>query len=442
MEAGAALLGFGHASLYEHVGGDTWRQLAAIGLQGTVTGAAEQVPAFTRLAAELEGPIATPLTGDLLERASVTVPEARFLVATPIRSEGQLRGLLLLSTEDEDPAPSPDAYDVLELLAGHASTAMRNADLLAAESRTVAELRDLDTMKDDFLSILTHELRSPMTAMAGSAELLRDRWSDIAPERRDEFLAAIQRNTNRLSTLIQDVFDALKAERTDLPVNLGPTDLLPLVVEAAEQEVSRSSRHELRFEVDPDAPPVLADADRVSQILHNLLSNAVKYSPAGGTVTVGPRATRLTTVAVWVRDQGLGHPGGGAAPAVQEVPAVAQRGTGDLGHRTRALPRQDPRRRHGRTDRRRQRRGRGLDVHGGVPGRGAGRGHPDRLSCPSRAQPTVRTCSTSPAVTTTGPDAVSTTRAPDGSSPLARPATSPPGVATRTSRPSVPQRVR
>lgn len=306
-EAGVTLLGLPYASLYEHLGDATWRRLASVAVEGPSAGIVEHIPVFTELAGGLEGPTGMPITGDLRARANLTAPDAQFVIVSPIRTDGQLRGLLFLATPEAGTELADDTYDMLELLTGHAATAMRNADLSAAEERTIAELRELDRMKDDFLSILTHELRSPMTAMAGSAELLRDRWGDIGPERREEFLTSIQRNTTRLAALIQDVFDALKAERTDLPVTLEPTDLLPLLVEAAEQEVSASGRHELRFDVDTAVPPALADPDRVSQILHNLLNNAVKYSPQGGTITVG-LSRRDDEVAVRVTDEGLGIP--------------------------------------------------------------------------------------------------------------------------------------
>lgn len=306
VEASCELLGVSCASLYEHVEADTWRRVAQVGLATEATGELERIPLFTRLVADMAGPTEIDHR-EVAERVERLCPDAVASVASPIVADDQIRGLLIVSRDEDGPLLQGDDLSLLELLAGHAATAMRNADVITAEGRTIAELRRIDATKDDFLSILTHELRTPMTTMAGSAELLRRRWDDIAPGRRDEFLDSIHRNTRRLATLIQDVFDALRAERTELPIEIGPTDLLPIIVEAAREEVGASPRHALELAVEPGVPLALADPDRVSQIAHNLVSNAVKYSPDGGRITIGLEATPDEAV-FRVTDEGVGIP--------------------------------------------------------------------------------------------------------------------------------------
>jgi signal transduction histidine kinase len=306
VDASRELLGVRYASLYEYLGGEAWRLVAQHGLEVTADGETEHLPALTQLTRGMAGPTVID-RGAVAGHVAGLCPDAVASVASPILADEQVRGLLIVSRDVEGPSLQGDDLDLLELLAAHAATAMRNADLVAAEGRTIAELRRLDHAKDEFLSILTHELRTPMATMAGSAELLRERWDAIPATRRDEFLDAINRNTRRLATLIQDVFDALQAERTELPVTLAPTDLLPLLVDAAHQEVAGSDRHRLAFDVDHATPPALADPDRVSQIAHNLLSNAVKYSPEGGTITIG-LASRGDGVVFRIADEGIGIP--------------------------------------------------------------------------------------------------------------------------------------
>ena len=103
------------------------------------------------------------------------------------------------------------------------------------------------------------------------------------------------------------MFDALRAERMELPVELEAVDLLPVVVETTSRYLDRSPDHMVTLDADRDLPPALADEDRVAQILDNLLSNAIKYSPGGGRVEVR-LSGRGDVVVIEVGDQGLGIP--------------------------------------------------------------------------------------------------------------------------------------
>lgn len=146
-----------------------------------------------------------------------------------------------------------------------------------------------------------------MTAMTGYAALLKHRWEDLSPERRQEFLDSIERGTNRLARLVTDVQEVTLAERNDLPVHRRPVELAPLVRRTAEEEVGGSDLHRLELVLDAELPLVAADPDRVAQVLHNLLSNAVKYSPDGGRVRVEASADG-DVVTVTITDDGFGIP--------------------------------------------------------------------------------------------------------------------------------------
>lgn len=302
--AGVELTGWPHAALFERIGGDEWVGRAQLGLDAALEGRVVVAPVLSEVGAN--GPQARPLDDALRAETIGMVPTATCVITAPLRSEGELHALLVLGTTEPDPAVPEDLEDVLSILTAHATVALRNAQLAEVEDRRIRELRELDAVKYDFLSILTHELRTPMTSMAGSASLLRTRWDVIEPERRERFLDSIERNTLRLSKLIDDVFDALRAERTDLPVELTEVDLVPIVVESSDL-VERSPIHELVLDIRPSAPTVLADPARIQQVLDNLLSNAVKYSPDGGRVTIGLRQD-LDEAVLTIRDAGIGIP--------------------------------------------------------------------------------------------------------------------------------------
>lgn len=229
------------------------------------------------------------------------------LLLAPIGSGVEPSTLLVLGTTDPRRRITETDEDLIRLLVGHATVALDNARVAEAEARTIQELQALDAVKDEFVHILVHELKAPMTAMTGYASLLRQRWDQLPEGRREEFLVNLERGTYRLARLVKDVQEVSLAERQELPISSRPVELRPLIERIAAEEVGTSDRHRLELVVDDEVPAVRADPDRVAQVLHNLLSNAVKYSPDGGRVRVEV-VSDLDAVAISVTDDGFGIP--------------------------------------------------------------------------------------------------------------------------------------
>ncbi len=306
--ASCELTGYEMGALLEYLDDDLWLRLAAHGIPDPAPDdTPRSLPAYTRLAHDLTGPTQVPVDGEMRALIQRVAPGVERLVATPVLREGRVVGLLFVATAKDEGQLESEQRALLGLLAGHAAVAIENARVAAARDATIADLKHLDGVKDDFLAILTHELRSPMTAMAGYADLLLDQWERVAPERREEFLGAIGRNTRRLAQLIEDVFDALRAERMELPVDLAAVDLEPIVREVAARHVDRSGAHTLDLSVSPTLRDAWADAVRAAQVIDNLVSNAVKYSPRGGPVRV-TLSSDDDAVELIVSDDGLGIP--------------------------------------------------------------------------------------------------------------------------------------
>lgn len=242
------------------------------------------------------------------DASGATSPSVEQLLLAPVGTAGhEPTALLALGTRDPDRRISPTDTDLVRLLVRHAAVALDNARIAEAEARTIKELQALDAVKDEFVQILVHELKAPMTAMTGYAALLRRRWDDLPEEQRREFLENLERGTYRLARLVKDVHEVSLAERAQLPIVTREVDLEPLVTRIADEEVGPSSRHRLEIEIEGDIPLVRGDPDRLAQVLHNLLSNAVKYSPDGGRVRVEVTADD-TMVTVGITDDGYGIP--------------------------------------------------------------------------------------------------------------------------------------
>ncbi|MEI6987018.1 MAG: sensor histidine kinase, partial [Rhodospirillaceae bacterium] len=160
-----------------------------------------------------------------------------------------------------------------------ASAALRQAN---------EQLRDLDMMKDDFLSTITHELRTPLTSIRAFSEILFDD-PEISLEDRQQFLGLIIKESERLSRLINQVLDFAKIESGQVDWVIGPIDLGDVMEQAAAATGSlfRDKNISIKMTIVPHIPMVQGDFDRLMQVAVNLLSNAVKFTPHGGRVEVG-----------------------------------------------------------------------------------------------------------------------------------------------------------
>jgi Na+/proline symporter/nitrogen-specific signal transduction histidine kinase len=168
------------------------------------------------------------------------------------------------------------------------------------------KLTSLDRMKDDFMSSVTHELRTPLTSIRALSELMRDD-PEMSLQQRQHFMAIIVSETERLSRLVNQVLDMAKIEAGHAEWHNSPVDMPELLAQAVNtlQETYRERGVQLRLDAQP-TPTVMADPDRITQVVINLLSNAVKFAPRQtGLVEVRLRALD-GGVSVEVQDNGPG----------------------------------------------------------------------------------------------------------------------------------------
>jgi signal transduction histidine kinase len=194
-------------------------------------------------------------------------------------------------------------------LAAEGARAEARADeaerLHEAELQTVAELRRLSTLRADFVSLVSHEVRTPMAAVIGSARTLQKRWRELTSEQRDSFLALIADETDRLAALVGEVLDSSRIDAGTFSYTFGVVDVAGLVNETvASAELVRDSV-QIASRVPPELPVVRGDPQRLRQVLTNLIDNALKYSPDGSPVEVRAEAVN-GHVTVAVADHGGG----------------------------------------------------------------------------------------------------------------------------------------
>ena len=174
----------------------------------------------------------------------------------------------------------------------------------------VSELRRLEVIRRDFVANVSHELRTPLTAIKGYAETLLGPAGDDRDTAR-RFLAVIDRHSERLGRLTDDLLTLADLELGRTPLHLAAVEIEPTVEDVIQILEERAARTDVRLtaDVDPSTPAVLADGDRLRQVLINLIDNAIKFTQGGGRVTVrAAPAPRAGFVEIAVQDSGIGIP--------------------------------------------------------------------------------------------------------------------------------------
>lgn len=168
---------------------------------------------------------------------------------------------------------------------------------------------EIDEMKNDFISVASHEMRTPMTSIKGSLELLLGGYAGELPAEATELLGISLTAVDRLVRLINDLLDIAKIESGKMELHLDKHDVGDIVRRSMRSLRALAETHRVSIQLDQPnpLPPVLADRDRLDQIVTNLLSNALKYSPADSVVHV--RVGQFgDTIRVTVTDEGPGIP--------------------------------------------------------------------------------------------------------------------------------------
>ena len=180
----------------------------------------------------------------------------------------------------------------------------------------LVELEQLDKLKTQFLSMASHELRTPLTAVSGFMQIARRRMSRLSgatdvPEpwraeaqRADATLEMANRQSKKLARLIDELLDVSRLQRGRVEMRLAEVDLADVVREVAERMQILSKGNQIETKIAGTAP-IVADRDRIEQVLENLVGNAIKYSPENGRVVMSLHASGANAT-VSVRDEGIG----------------------------------------------------------------------------------------------------------------------------------------
>lgn len=218
----------------------------------------------------------------------------------PLRLREQLFGAITIDRSTSSPECNERNT---EIVAGMLATALESR--MRAEREHAAVLADANTLKLDAISMLSHEMRTPLASIKGYATALLLDDADWDEHTRREFLQIIDEESDRLSRLIQGILESASIDANAMRIDPEPILIPHIARRVVERIAFQSPSHQFDVSFPDDFPIIEADAGRIEQVLTNLVDNAVKYSPEGGLTTV--RGEVLDDdVVVSVTDQGTG----------------------------------------------------------------------------------------------------------------------------------------
>ncbi len=257
-------------------------------------------------------------------------------MAAPLKSQDRILGHIC--ADRGEIRCTQEDLDVLITIANHVSVAIDNARAYQklgqfnqileerVQERTEAlqqaneRLREHDRLKSMFVSIASHELRTPMTSMKGLVDNMLDGLTGALTERQSFYLSRVKRNLERLTRMSNDLLDLSKIDAGVMQLSCAPFSVQELAQEVVEvlQPVAKQTLLNLTFEVNTPLPNIMGDRDKLDQVLTNLVNNAMKFSKPGTAVQVDGRIRSDQMVEVCVSDSGCGIP-------PNEIPHIFER---------------------------------------------------------------------------------------------------------------------
>jgi two-component system phosphate regulon sensor histidine kinase PhoR len=201
--------------------------------------------------------------------------------------------------------------------------------LALAVLRDITAAKEMQAMQRDFVSIVSHELRAPLTAIKGFAKTLLQRGEQLTPETRHNFLSTVNSQSDRLARLVDDLLQVSRIDARRLRVEIAPQHPRDVLEDLLRQFQTKWTRT-IELDVPESISPIAADRNKLEEVLINLIDNAVKYSPAGTPVRITANEDR-GQVEIGVEDGGAGIAPEDSAKLFQKFQRLSTPATRDVG---------------------------------------------------------------------------------------------------------------
>jgi two-component system sensor histidine kinase KdpD len=238
-------------------------------------------------------------------RGADTLPGARRLFL-PMRTGRSAVGVVGIDSDKPGPLLTPDQRRLFDALIDQAALAIERVHLVEDVDRTVRTM-ETERLRSALLTSISHDLKTPLAAVLGSASTLRDLSSNLDDAQKADLTGTIVDEAERLNRFIANLLDMTKLESGAIAPNISLHDLSEVVGSTLRRASRILARHEIRVDLAPDLPMTRVDPVLFEQVLFNLLDNAAKYAPDGTVIAIEGRPDR-DTIRLQVLDEGEGIP--------------------------------------------------------------------------------------------------------------------------------------
>lgn len=251
--------------------------------------------------------VLTPLVDEKTASKMEGTLNIKTSVLSPLIFGGEVLGILVLGMDKHVGDLSRAERETLKELIDVIGIAIERAQIYADLKTANDKLKEVDRLKDEFVSVTSHELRTPMTAIKSYVWMvLNKKAGEVAPKAH-EYLDKVYISTERLINLVNDMLDVSRIESGRIQLQIVPLDLHGLASQVKDEFLAKVVERNMGFEVliPIDTPKVLADKEKIHQVLENLVGNAFKFTPNGGRITIESK-TGDGYLEIMVSDTGRG----------------------------------------------------------------------------------------------------------------------------------------
>ena len=221
------------------------------------------------------------LTQDIGELFTLKTDEGWAKIAEAVQETSHWRGELLATCKDGREFPVDIAVNRPE------SEDTQSIDIICFV-RDISKEKEIDRMKSEFISVASHEMKTPLTSIKNAVDLILKRKTGDITEEQEKFLSMAKRNIDRLVGLINDLLDISKIESGKMELHFADMDIRECVENVINtfEPLADEKSISLKTVLDPEVPTIRADAARIDEVMINLVGNAIKFTPENGTVTI------------------------------------------------------------------------------------------------------------------------------------------------------------
>jgi two-component system sensor histidine kinase KdpD len=240
-------------------------------------------------------------------RGSETLPGAKRLFL-PMQTSRGIVGIMGIDSDKHGDLLTPDQRRLLDALIDQGALAIERVHLVEDMDRAKRTI-ETDRLRSALLTSISHDLKTPLAAILGSAGTIRDLGASLTDSQKSELLTTIVDESERLNRFIANLLDMTKLESGALALSMSPHDLSEIVGSALRRAGKILAGHRVELDLSPDMPMVELDAVLFEQVLFNVLDNAAKYAPENSAIRIGSWRDQ-DRVYIDVSDEGRGIPAG------------------------------------------------------------------------------------------------------------------------------------